>query len=258
MKTLTKNKEYRKLHAEWYDLVSGSKDQTAEINYWTKCIKESGEPALELGSGTGRIYIPLLECGFDITGIDTSEDMMNRCRETCSSKGLNPDIDLKSMLDFRLPRKFGLIFLDSGGLGLFDNNNDIEAMFERVMEHLKPGGLFIFEFEPVPVNYKWSSNNWIGDWIECPDDTIIAWRQRRKYNSSTHVWKCLFVIEKFINGCLTETEANERTGRYFTIEEAVSFAIAAGFENIKITDWLTEEPPKKESEVITVKCRKPG
>lgn len=257
MKTLSKNKEYRKLHAEWYDLISDKEDQTAEIDFWVKSIEKSSEPVLELGCGTGRILIPLLERGFDVTGIDTSPDMINRCKDTCSKKGLKPDIHLKSMLDFKLPRKFSLIILDSGGLGLFDDDNDIKAVFERVTEHLKPGGLFIYEFEPVPAEYKWGTNNWIGNWYETSDNTVIAWRQKRKYDSAAHVWKCLFVIEKFINGCLAETEANERTGRYFTVDEAVQYAKSAGFENIKATDWLTEEPPTSESKVITVQCSKP-
>jgi hypothetical protein len=43
------HKEYRKLHAEWYELMSNQVDQTREIDFWAKCIRESGEPVLELG-----------------------------------------------------------------------------------------------------------------------------------------------------------------------------------------------------------------
>ena len=43
------NKEYKKLHAEWYEYVSGEIDQSKEIEFWAKSIEESGEPALELG-----------------------------------------------------------------------------------------------------------------------------------------------------------------------------------------------------------------
>jgi len=73
------HKEYKKLYAEWYELMSAGIDHSEEINFWARCIKESGEPVLELGSGTGRVLVPLLEQGFDIVGIDTSEDMMARC-----------------------------------------------------------------------------------------------------------------------------------------------------------------------------------
>ena len=59
-------KEYKELHAEWYELWSGRKDHSEEFDYWIKSVEASGEPGLELGSGTGKIQVPLLERGFDI------------------------------------------------------------------------------------------------------------------------------------------------------------------------------------------------
>ncbi|MHC4714423.1 MAG: class I SAM-dependent DNA methyltransferase [Planctomycetota bacterium] len=251
------HKEYRKLHAEWYELMSAAKDHGEEIDFWVRSIKAAGEPALELGSGTGRVLVPLLERGLDVSGIDTSEDMTARCLAACERKGLKADVHEQSMLEFDLPREFGLIFLDSGGLGLFVSDEDIHAMFERVMAHLKPGGVFIYEFEPVPQERE-TDRGWSGDWVKGPNDVVIAWRQKNKYNSDTHVWERLFVVEKFVGGRLVETEANERAGRYFTADEAVQYARSAGFEDIRATDWLTENPPGKDSDVITVRCRKPA
>ena len=80
------HKEYKELHAECYELWSGRKDQSEEFDYWTRSVEAYGEPVLELGSGWGKIQHPLLERGFDIVGIDTSEDMMARCRATCEAR----------------------------------------------------------------------------------------------------------------------------------------------------------------------------
>jgi hypothetical protein len=54
-----------------------------------------------------------------------------------------------------------------------------------------------------------------------------------------------------------ESEANERWGRTFTLEEALQYARAAGFEEIQATDWLTDVPPSETSKLISVQCRKP-
>jgi SAM-dependent methyltransferase len=249
-------KEYRTLHAEWYDLVSGAKDHSEEIDFWARSIEKAGEPALELGSGTGRVLVPLLEQGFRVVGIDTSQDMMARCLATCEAKGLKAELHEQSMLEFDLPREFGLVFLGSGGLGLFAEDRDIYSTFERVMLHLKPGGSFVYEFEPVPDAFE-DDDRWTGDWICGPDDVVIAWRKRMKHDPATHVWKCLFIVEKFAGGRLVETEANERWGRTFTLDEALQYAKAAGFEDIRATNWLTDDPPGKDSGVITVQCKKP-
>jgi ubiquinone/menaquinone biosynthesis C-methylase UbiE len=253
------HKEYKKLHAEWYDLVSDQKDHSKEIRFWERCIKESSQPVLELGSGTGRILIPLLERGYDVTGMDTSEDMMERCTAKCRQKGTKVELHEASMLDFNLTRKYGLIILGSGGLGLFTDDNDIISTFQRVKEHMKPRGLFVFEFQNVQCksDNDLDENIWEGDWVNGPDGVVIAWRKRWRSDDKSHCWECLFVIDKFVNGSLVETEANERTGRYFTVDEAVEYARKTGFQDIKATKWLTEEPPGRDTGVVTVKCRKP-
>ena len=253
------HKEYRKLHAEWYELGSNEIDNDKEIEFWARKIEESSEPVLELGSGTGRILIPLLKRGFEIVGLDTSQDMMARCIAACRAKGLRAELYEQSMLKFELPREFGLIFLDSGGLGLFTSDQDIHSMFERVISHLKPGGVFIYEFEPVPAEdvIQPNQNNWVGNWLKGPNGIVIACRKGgNKYNATTHVWERLLIVEKFVHGHLVETEANERSGRFFTVDEAVQYAKSAGFEDIIASNWLTEEPPCKDSKVITIQCRK--
>ena len=249
-------KEYRTLHAEWYELRSGKGDHSEEIEYWAKCIEEAGEPALELGSGTGTKLVPLLERGLDVVGIDTSQEMTARCIAACDARGLKPEVHAQSMLEFDLSREFGLIFLDSGGLGLFTSDQDIETLFERVMSQLKQGGLFIYEFQPVP-DKPWNDTNWTGNAVRGPDDVLIALRVHRTYDASSNVWEQVYILEKFVDGALVQTEANERTGRFFSVDEAVHYAEAAGFEEIAATNWLTADPPDKNSKVITVRCKKP-
>ncbi|MFC2074865.1 class I SAM-dependent DNA methyltransferase [Bdellovibrionota bacterium] len=250
-------KEYKKLHAEWYDLMNVEPEKNLkDINYYAKKIKEVGEPALEIGSGTGRVYVPLLEIGFDIVGIDNSKYMNERCLAACKEKGLKAEIHELSMLDFDLSREFSFIFLCQGGLGIFTSDKDINATFERVMAHLKPGGSFLFEFQPVSEAPK-NDNRWSGNWVTGPNNVVISLRNNTYCDSKTHIWEQLFIFDKFRDGKLIETEVNERWGRYFTVEETVKYAKDAGFVDIKVTNWLTEDPPKEDSVIIAVQCRKP-
>ena len=61
---------------------------------------------------------------------------------------------------------------------------------------------------------------------------------------------------EFISGA-PERRPEWGEGRYFTVEEATGFAEAAGFVDVKATDWLSEEPPRPDSQVVTVRCRRP-
>lgn len=250
-------KEYKKLHAEWYELASAY-NNTPELNFWTQGIRAAGEPALELGSGTGRVLLPLLERGLDVWGIDNSPNMMARCRAAAARKGLSPKLYEQSMTSFELPQQFGLILGASGCLSLFVDDGDVHSTLGRVMHHLRPGGLFICEMEHAPTDPPApSSDSFGGDWFAGPDGTIISWRRKHKYDGSSRTWKQLFIVEKFVDGRLVETEANDRVGRRFTVQEAVAFAQAAGFDDIRVTAWLTDRPPESSDNVATIQCRKP-
>lgn len=246
-------REYKKLHAEWYELASDQQDHQPEIEFWDRCIRESGEPVLELGSGTGRVLIPLLERGFDIAGIDTSTAMTERCSAECSRRKLSPTVYAQSMLEMELGRDYALIILTSGGLGLFTSDDDITRLFERVACHLRPGGRFIYEYEPVPDARPAGFSS---DRLTGTDGSTLAWETRRRYDETTHVWTSTFSLEKIIDGEVVERERNERVGRYFTGEEAAGFARAAGLQQIAASDWLARGPITRQSRVVTVQCSK--
>lgn len=251
--------EYRSLHAEWYEYVStSSPDLGPEIAFWTRTVQTIGQPVLELGCGTGKVLIPLLEQGFDVAGIDNSEDMLARCRTTCQRKGLKPELYEQSMLNMQLPRRFRLIILPSASLSLFTLDDQIRAMFGRVVAHLEPGGAFVYGFLQVPPQYSINNDNWTGNWTRGPDNVVIAWRNHHRVDPAKHTWEKLFVVEKFVEGRLVATEANERVGRNFTIDEAIAYGREAGFEGFRITHELSDDPPRPDSDWLTVSCRKPA
>jgi len=66
--------------AELYDLVPGYINRS-DIDFYLQDSREAGGPILELGCGTGRILLPIVEDGQHITGIDISPYMLARCRE---------------------------------------------------------------------------------------------------------------------------------------------------------------------------------
>ena len=179
------HKEYKELHAEWYELWSGRKDQSKEFDYWTRTVEAYGEPVLELGSGWGKIQHPLLERGFDVVGIDTSDDMMARCHTTCEARGLKPELYEQSMVEFDLPREFALIIGPSGLLGLFTSDQDITATFHRVMAHLKPGGPFIYGFSPVPDEQDKGITQETTRGQETGCEGLMMWSSRGEFRANT-------------------------------------------------------------------------
>ena len=64
-----------------YEIWSGIYDQVysdvvEDVEFYLQHSKLANGPILELGCGTGRITIPILDEGFDISGLDSSQSMM--------------------------------------------------------------------------------------------------------------------------------------------------------------------------------------
>jgi ubiquinone/menaquinone biosynthesis C-methylase UbiE len=70
--------------AELYDLVPGYGNRPDRDFYLRSAAAAAGK-ILELGCGTGRILIPIAESGHAITGVDSSEHMLSKCRQKLNS-----------------------------------------------------------------------------------------------------------------------------------------------------------------------------
>ena len=68
-----------------------------ELAYWRGAIRRFGEPAIDLGCGTGRFLVPLRSEGFDIDGSDVSEDMLAQARAKSSGLESPPALFAQAM-----------------------------------------------------------------------------------------------------------------------------------------------------------------
>ena len=60
--------------AQYYDLEYGHKDD--DIPFYLEIASKYGSPILEIGVGTGRIAMPLIQAGYHVVGIDSSIQML--------------------------------------------------------------------------------------------------------------------------------------------------------------------------------------
>ncbi|MCA9949654.1 MAG: class I SAM-dependent methyltransferase [Anaerolineales bacterium] len=65
--------------AAYYDLTH--KKLHADRDFLLDLAARTGDPILELGCGSGRLLLPLVEAGFHVTGLDNSAAMLTRARE---------------------------------------------------------------------------------------------------------------------------------------------------------------------------------
>ena len=76
-------------YAEYYDQDHAT---AIDIPFYLDHARECGSPILELACGTGRVLIPLAEAGFELYGVDASENMLAMCERKVRERVLCQDI----------------------------------------------------------------------------------------------------------------------------------------------------------------------
>lgn len=117
-----------------------------EIPYFRRFLEDGGQPALDVGCGTGRLLVPYLRAGLDVDGCDVSADMVALCREKAEREGFSPTLYVQPMHELDVPRRYRTIYV-CGAFGLGSTREqDLEAL-GRFREHLEPGGRLLLDIE---------------------------------------------------------------------------------------------------------------
>lgn len=161
-----------RLQAEFMDTVYNAAARD-DVDFYVDRATTVDGPVLELGCGTGRIYLELLEAGVDADGIDLSADSLAVLRENAERKGLEPSVWQADMAGFSTDKEYMLVTCPFNAIQELTTVAQQQALLESVYDALAPGGMFIFDtFIP---NFEYIAEMW-GEWqqrtIEFRDDPV--------------------------------------------------------------------------------------
>ena len=166
--------------ARFYDALNDEPEPTSRkmLRYIDRYAPDATS-VLELGCGTGAVLAGL-GSGFSLSGIDQSPEMLAIARRKCPTATLY-QADITS---FSLDERFDVV------LCVFDTLNHVptfagwRAVFERVSEHLRPAGLFVFDLNTVgrlrslsespPWVHHFDGNTLLMD-VEFDGESISVW-----------------------------------------------------------------------------------
>jgi SAM-dependent methyltransferase len=160
-------------YADFYDWENARTMARRDVPFWTSAAAAAGGPVLELGTGTGRVLVPVARSGTPIVGIDLSQPMLTRARARVRRGRLASRVGLVRGDIRHLPfpnRHFALVMAPYGMLQSLTSDADLRAAVRSVASVLRPGGRFVMELvADLPA------------WQEYSDVTKLrGWRPGRK------------------------------------------------------------------------------
>jgi cyclopropane fatty-acyl-phospholipid synthase-like methyltransferase len=136
--------------AEYYDYDMGLNNPGKDIAFYREYAVRARGSVLELGCGTGRITIPLVKAGCNVTGLDCSRPMLEQMWRKIETQ-LSPEEKGRlnylcmDMREFDLQTRFALIICPFAAFTYLVEESDQARFFQRVKKHLAHDGLFIVD-----------------------------------------------------------------------------------------------------------------
>ena len=151
-------------YSQYYDLLYQNKDYPGEVAYIESLLREHGSDVkdlLELGCGTGIHAELLAQRGFDVTGVELSQRMFERATARAEQLKLTDcpgsfQLHSGDARNFSIDQQFDAVISLFHVVSYQVTNQDVCQMFATASNHLKPGGLFMFDvwYGPAVLSMK--------------------------------------------------------------------------------------------------------
>ena len=239
--------------AQVYDTFMDNVPYDEWGEYLVSLLKKYGVEeglVLDMGCGTGAMTRYLDAHGYDMTGIDVSEEMLNIAKEKSS-----PDILylLQDMREFELYGTMRAAVSICDSMNYILEEDDLLRVFSLVNNYLDPGGIFIFDLNTV---YKYQEI--LGE------QTIAEDREECSF-----IWDNFYDEEEMINeydltvfvqeeGDLFRRYCETHYQRAYSLETVRALIEKAGMEVLAIYDAFTYNKPKPDSERVYFVAREHG
>lgn len=125
---------------DFYERLVGS--DRAEIREVLALARAAAGPVLDIAAGGGRLTIPLVRSGRQVTAIDLSDDMLSHLRRALPESS-TAECVVADMRDFSLGRRYGLVIIGATSITLLDRAGR-SRLYASVRRHLAPDGVFAF------------------------------------------------------------------------------------------------------------------
>lgn len=235
---------YHSLIVDYWDLLRGDTSQWPSRPYFLQIIRDSGEPALDVACGTGRLLLDYLREGIDIDGVDISPEMIDQCRHKAAQAGLQPNLYVQPMQTLDLPRHYQTIIVPSSSFLHLTDPADAREALCRFYAHLLPGGTLAMSARvlvPAADDDAWAldaeavrpaDGATVRRWFRCTYDLSQRWQHTEERYEIVRDGEIIQSETYVSSPCLT----------WYTVSEALALLRTAGFVDVQAHADFRFEP----------------
>jgi SAM-dependent methyltransferase len=243
-----------------YDIFADihSKSWGPELREWIPDIEEfitkhlpegvaENPKILDLCCGTGELAQSLQNKGYQVTGLDGSEEMLHYARQNA--------VDSEFILDdarfFQLPSTFHGVVSTNFGLNHVIKLEELTCVFRNVYAALLTNGVFMFDFR-LDEYYK---SIWLDYPVHGEIEDDYVWTLIRSYDSESRIGQIEIAIFKLVEKNWKRSDTTWLAKGYFR-DEVESALKDAGFAKITIYDAASYWSDRRKAGLVYFVCYK--
>ena len=235
-----------------YDRLTNYVDYEATVEFYMEILRREGlspRTCADLACGTGSVTKILAEKGYDVIGVDLSEEMLTEAFQKVQDMANPPRFICQNLRNLYLPRGVDMAVCALDSLDYITNPDDCAEAIRRTYKALNPGGIFIFD-----VNTPEKLRAMDGQvFLDEDDDVYCVWRG--EFDEETNI--CSYAMDLFQrSGDVWQRSFEEHCEYAYSEQQLRGYLKAAGFTHIEVYADRKFEAPAAGEQRIYFKARK--
>lgn len=241
--------------AKIYDEFMDNVDYDSWCARIVDMLKERGIEnglVLDLGCGTGTLTEMLSKAGYDMTGIDSSDEMLQKAIEKRDISKEDILYLCQDMREFELYGTMAAVVSACDCVNYITGKDELLQVFRLVNNYLDPGGIFIFDFNTRGKYEKIGSDSI----AEAREDAAFIWENYYDEREALNEYQLtLFIKEK---DDIYKRYEEYHVQRGYELGEIKELLKEAGMVFLAAFDGYTKEKASENSDRIVVAARESG
>ena len=238
--------------AKSYDRLTNDVDYEATVEFYMQILDREGlkpRTVVDLACGTGSVTEILARKGYQVTGVDMSEEMLTEAMAKVMDMENPPRFVCQKLQELRLPRAVDMAVCALDSLDYITDPADCAEAIRRTYKALNPGGIFIFD-----VNTPEKLRAMDGQvFLDEDDDVYCVWRG--EFDAQANI--CSYGMDLFQRrGEVWHRSFEEHREYAYSAEQLVGYLKDAGFSGIEVYADRRFEDPREGEQRIYIKARK--
>lgn len=241
--------------ASVYDELMSDAPYDDWLNWVDGALKAAGKKTgsvLDLACGTGELSIRLAKKGYDVTGIDFSEEMLSVAIQKALSQKLSIDFYFQDMRDLAgHENRFDAVVICCDSLNYLTEEKDVLKTFQEASRSLSASGLLLFDVHSV---YKMNESFPGSTYADHDDEVSVIWKSFKGEAENSVFHEMTFFVYQEGNTYVRYDETHFQ--KTLPINRYIQYLENSGFTLQSLTADFTDNSPSDTSERLFFVAKK--